>query len=153
MAAPQTDDVLAAIRRHPDGVTLAQLEQELSPQPQRRLLQYALGLLEEQRQIVNVGTTRNPQYRVAGVTPGGSVVVAPATPAVQSPVAEQRLGATAMGVDREQVKELVDLIIAARVPSVAVKPYIRQAARGLANADDFVAAALAELNRRNGAER
>jgi hypothetical protein len=46
--------------------------------------------------------------------------------------------------------ELVDLIIAAMVPAVAVKPYIRQAARGLPNADDFVAAALAELARRRG---
>jgi hypothetical protein len=42
------------------------------------------------------------------------------------------------------VTELVDLIIA------AMEPYIRQAAQGLPNPDDFVAAALAELARRRG---
>jgi hypothetical protein len=49
--------------------------------------------------------------------------------------------------------ELVDLIIAAMVPPVAVKPYIRQAAQGLPNPDDFIAAALAELARRGGSVR
>jgi hypothetical protein len=123
--------------------------------------QYAVGVMEEQRQIVNVGTTRSPQYRVADVTPAVTVPVAPATPVsrsadtqptppVPSLVAEQRLGAMSIGVDGEQVKELVDLIIAAQVPPLVVKPYIRQTARGLPNPDDFIAAAHAELGRRGG---
>jgi hypothetical protein len=159
--APTNEDVLAVLRRHPDGATPAQIEQELSPRPELRMLQYTVGVMAEQRQIVNVGTTRAPRYRVGDLAPGVSAAVAPATPVrrptvvqapqpVPSPVAEQRLGATAIGVDQEQVTELVDLIIAARVPAVGVKPYVRQAARGLPNANEFVAAVLAELTRRGG---
>lgn len=59
-----------------------------------------------------------------------------------------RLGATSIAVNSEQVNELVDLIIAAHVPAVAIKPYIRQAAQGLPNPNEFIAAVEAELARR-----
>lgn len=45
--APRNEGMLAVIRRHPDGVALAQLEQELTPPQQRRMLQYAVGLMAE----------------------------------------------------------------------------------------------------------
>lgn len=154
------------IRRYPNGATIEQIETELRPAPQRRMLQYTLGVLEEQKAIVNVGTPRAPVYRVAANGSAAGAPVAPATPAATStaqarqpmaaqasaaapaPAVEQRLGATAIGVDPEQVNELVDLIIAAHIPAVAVKPYIRQAAYGLPNPNEFIAAVNAALARR-----
>ncbi len=164
--APRNEDVLAVIRRHPTGATVEQIETELSPAPQRRMLQYSLGLLEEQKQIVNVGTPRAPVYRlaiaapapVAPPAPAASAVPAatPARPPVATPppapapaaVVEQRLGATAIAVNPELVKELVDLIRAAHLPAVAIKPYIRQAAFGLPNPNEFIAAVEAALRAR-----
>ena len=162
--APRDEDVLAVIRRYPHGATLEQIEKGLSPAPQRRMLQYSVGVLEEHHKIVNVGTPRAPVYRVSADEPASGATVTPsalaaASPARQtvsaqpsaaaaSPAADQRLGATAIAVDPEQVQELADLIIAANVPSVAVKPYIRQAARGLPNPNEFIAAVEAELARR-----
>lgn len=162
--APRDEDVLAVIRRHPNGATLEQIEKELSPAPQRRMLQYSVRVLEEHHKIANVGTARAPVYRVsadlsapdAAVTPAASAAASPArqpmsaqpSAAASGPAVEQRLGATAIAVDPEQVNELADLIIAAHVPDVAVKPYIRQAARGLPNPSEFIAAVEAELARR-----
>lgn len=159
---PRNEDVLAVIRRYPAGVTLEQIESELSPTPVRRALQYCVGVLEDQRKIVNVGTPRAPVYRatVSAPTAAAGASATPAVPAaepasqattsprVAAPVVEQRLGATSIAVDPKQVTELVDLIRAAHIPPVAIKPYIRQAAYGLPNPNEFIAAVEAELARR-----
>lgn len=132
MARPQPVQQLAlletALRRYPDGATLAQLAREFSPPPDTRTLERWMRMLSEQKRVFEIGADQTRRYVAATEPPSDSAdSTAGMTPATTG-------GETAAPSPTDRFAELfkdavVQIVVVGMVPTQTTAVLQLQAAK------------------------